>query len=393
MTLTTQSIKAVAQGDSANTVWPFTFIIPEQSDLVVTLVDVASGNPTVLSPVAYIASGIGSPTGGTVTYPLSGPALTAATYIVVERYVPEVQETDLTNQGGAYPADIEEALDYLTMIAQQQQDQLDRSIVFSVADTVETTLPVASARAGLFLGFDSNGAPIAVAGIDPSVQVSAAMIPVVTAPTTAAALTALGLPGNLLDLLIPSGTEWDYNAGGAAPTGFVYPIGQPCTGLYPDYRAKLIAAGSPYGTNGTDPLMPDKRSVVNAGKSNMGGTDNGLLTGGTVLGALIGVQSFQLGPTNIPDLLSANPAAIALSVTTTQKVINGPNPGSAVGGGTQLTAADSGSGAQLSLLASTGTIAIGAAAVKTTTTSGSALGVAISKVQPTFICNKILKVH
>jgi hypothetical protein len=129
------------------------------------------------------------------------------------------------------------------MITQQLQDQIDRAIVFSVADTIETTLPTATARAGLFLGFDTNGDPVAVDGLTAGTTVSAAMIPVVTAPTTAAALTALGLPGALLDLLIPAGTIWDY-AGTTAPTGFVLAFGQACTGTYPVLRALLVAAGS-----------------------------------------------------------------------------------------------------------------------------------------------------
>src|SRR6266550_9645861 len=138
MTLTTSSIKAVAQGNGATTVWPFTFLIPALADLVVTLVDVASGNETVVNPVNYSVSGLGNVGGGSVTYPLSGSPIAAATKIVVERFVPNLQQTDLTNQGGAYPADIEDALDYLTMITQQLQDQINRSILFSVSDTITT---------------------------------------------------------------------------------------------------------------------------------------------------------------------------------------------------------------------------------------------------------------
>ncbi len=388
MTLSTTSTKAVAQGNNASTVWPYNFLIPADGDLVVTLVDVASGNPTVLAPSTYTQTGIGDPLGGTVTYPLSGSPLAPTTLIVVERSVPDVQETDLVNQGGVYPQDIEDALDYLTMITQQQQDQISRSIVFSVADTVEVTLPTATARANLFLGFNASGDPVAVDGLTAGTTVSAAMIPVVTAPTTAAALTALGLPGALLDLLIPSGTEWDYNAGGAAPTGFVYPIGQACTSLYPDYRAKLIAAGSPYGTNGVDPLMPDKRSVVNAGKSNMGGADNGLLTGGTVLGAVLGLQSSNLAANQIPSLTSVNgaqsitvhPVGRTYAVTT-----NGVSSGTTVQAGA-LVVPTSTINDFLSVADFTANNSI-----SVTYTNGSLQP--YSRVQPTFICNKILKVH
>src|SRR3954471_21730108 len=152
MTLTTSSIKAVAQGNAATTSWPFTFIIPTLDDIVVTLVLISSGDETVLAPSTFTVTGLGVSTGGTVTYPLSGSPLSALYKIVVERFVPDLQETDLVNQGGAYPADIEDALDYVTMITQQLQDQLDRALIFSIADTgSDGTLPIASARADLFL--------------------------------------------------------------------------------------------------------------------------------------------------------------------------------------------------------------------------------------------------
>lgn len=385
MTLSTQSTKSVAQGNGATTVWPYAFLVPAETDLIVTLVLISSGDETILAPSAYTVTGIGNSAGGAVTYPLSGSPLSALYDIVVERFVPDVQETDLVNQGGAYPADIEDALDYLTMITQQLQDQVDRCVVFSVADTVEGTLPVASARAGLFMAFDQNGDPIAVAGLDPSVQVSAAMIPVVTAPTTADALIALGITGGsaLLDLIIPSGTEWTYNAPGAAPSGFVYPIGQPCTPTYPDYRAKLVAGGSPYGTNGTDPLMPDKRSTVNAGKSNMGGVNNGLLTGGTVLGAVLGTQTKTLITANLPAYTPSG----AVNITDP-----GHNHTVTTGGGTVQCLAAAGPEVADSGDANTSTSMTGVTAAFVGNAQGG-VSTPLSVVQPTFICNIILKVH
>lgn len=304
MTIETTAIKAVALGNGASTVWPYTFLIPEASDLQLKLVTVASGDETTIAPANYTVTGIGNEAGGSVTYPLSGSPVSSAYYVVIERVLPLTQETDLLNQGAAYPQSIEDALDYLTMLTQQLQDQIDRAIVFSVADTVETTLPTAAARANLFLGFNSDGDPVAVDGLTAGTTVSAAMIPVVTAPTTAAALAALGIPGSLLDALIPAGTIWDY-AGTTAPSGFALAYGQACTSTYPTLRTLLVAAGSPFGTNGVDPLMPDCRSRSIVGKSNMGGMDNGLWTGGTVLGAVAGAQSVTLNTAQIPSHLHA----------------------------------------------------------------------------------------
>jgi microcystin-dependent protein len=384
MTVETTAIKAVAQGNGATTNWPFTFIIPEDDQVVLTLVDVDSGNPTVIGPAFYTVNGAGNPAGGSVDYPLSGSPVTSDYYVVVERVLPLTQESDLVNQGGAYPATIEEMCDYLTMVAQQLQDQINRAIVFSVADTVEVTLPTATARAGLFLGFDVNGDPIAVDGLTAGTTVSAAMIPVVTAPTTADALTALGIPGALLDALIPAGTVWDY-IGTTAPSGFVLAFGQACTPIYPVLRAMLVAGGSPFGTNGVDPLMPDIRSRTVVGKSNMGGVDNGLFTNGTFMGNVSGVQSVTLTLATLPTgITSSNLGAIALTVNSTATTIRTPIADVADG-----AAAGYVRNGTIGTLTSTGTIAIGDADVTSNNTSGSAH----ENRQPSFILNKIIKAH
>lgn len=396
MTIETTAIKAVAQGNGATTVWPFTFNIPTQADLVLTLVDRTSGNETVISPVNYSVTGLGVPAGGTVTYPLSGSPVSSAFNVVIERSLPLTQETDLQNQGAVYPADIEAALDYLTMVTQQIQDQLNRAIIFSIADTVETTLPVASARANLSLTFNANGDPVATSTLTPGTTVSAAMIPVVTAPTTAAALTALGIPGSLLDLLIPAGTIWDY-AGTSAPTGFVFAFGQACTSTFPTLRALLVAASSPFGTNGVDPLMPDLRSRSSVGKSNMGGVDNGLWTGGATLGAVAGVQSVTLALANIPTGITSNNAAQAISV-----FANGDNtlrvPTTTAGNSLNASSTNAGGGA--TSMVGMNSIAAGIAMFSTfsgnnaiSVTSNNTGGGSHENRHPAIILNKIIKAH
>lgn len=391
MTISTTSIKAVATGNSATTVWPFNFPIPNQASLIVTLIDVVTGNPTVVAPVNYSVTGLGSPTGGSVTYPLSGPPLTNATQIVIQRAVADTQSTSFANQSATYPADIEAALDYLTMITQQIVDAQSRSIVFSIADTVPSQLPPATARAGKYLAFDAAGSPIASPGPVAGVAVSAAMTPVVQAATTAAALALLGIPGALLDQLIPAGTIWDYSLP-TAPTGFAFPIGQACTSTYPVYRAALVAAGSPYGTNGVDPLMPDLRSVVSAGKSNMGGVDNGLLPGGTVLGALLGSATRVLISSNLPPYTpTGTNAAISVVSTSTgipKNIVTGTGSTN-IASGASNPVAESNPGVPID----SGTVTSTGAAPAFTGVAQGGTSTAFSLIQPTMVLNKIIKVH
>jgi hypothetical protein len=207
MTIVTQSTKAVLQGNGANTVFPYTFPIPTTSDIVVTLVELATGAETVLTPSQFSVTGIGGPSGGNVTYPLSGSPLSASFDLVIQRIVDYEQQTDLVNQGGAYPEDIEDALDFLTMQTQQLAELMDRAVLFSVADSASGTLPNAAARANKAFTFDATGAPTASAFPSGVVAISAAMIPVVGASTTAIALQLLGVSAGMLPFVAAANLE------------------------------------------------------------------------------------------------------------------------------------------------------------------------------------------
>lgn len=74
-------------------------------------------------------------------------------------------------------------------------------------------------------------------------------------------------------------------------------------------RAALIAAGSPYGTSGANPLLPDLRGRVAAGKDNMGGTAAGRLSNagtgnpgvdGAALGAAGGADRHTMTEAQMP---------------------------------------------------------------------------------------------
>ena len=84
------------------------------------------------------------------------------------------------------------------------------------------------------------------------------------------------------------------------PSGWALCYGQPCTSAYAAYRALLVAAGEPYGTDGTDPLFPDMRGRGVAGRDDMGGSAANRLTAttmtpdGITLGAVGGTQTHTL---------------------------------------------------------------------------------------------------
>ncbi len=150
-----------------------------------------------------------------------------------------------------------------------------------------------------------------------------------------------------------------------------------CTTTYPLWRAALVAAGNPYGTSGGDPLFPDMRCVVPAGKD----TSRGLLTGSTVLGALLGAQTVTLAQGNMPNYTLPNTFGVSDTRTwaTANTVAN-------TGGGSTLGSL--GIGTQLASAAVTVSASGGSLSFSGGVTSGGS-GTPASIVQPTLILNFI----
>ncbi len=121
----------------------------------------------------------------------------------------------------------------------------------------------------------------------------------------------------------------------------------------------------------------DARGRAIFGLDDMGNAALGAFTGvtftlgsATTGGASGGKNATTLAAAQIPTITAANSNAIGIGVNTTQKVVNGPNQGSAAAGGSQVTAADSGSGGALSIVTSTGAIGAGSATVTSNNTGG-----------------------
>lgn len=195
MTVGTTLSSISAEGNGVTTSFAYPFLVPSSSELVVTFTD-ADSNATILTTSAFSVSGVGSATGGTVTYPLSGGTpIAAGTTLTIARQLPLIQGTSLANQGPTFAA-IESALDYVTMLVQQIENQAARAIQINPADTAfATPLPIAAVRAGQYMAFDSEGNPIAALSAPGTTPISTTMQPIVEAATIAEALALLGLGG------------------------------------------------------------------------------------------------------------------------------------------------------------------------------------------------------
>lgn len=190
MTVTTSINKVQALGNGVTTSFPYSFRIYSAADLVVTSTVIATGIDTVLVlNTDYTVTGAGSYNGGNVVIP-SAPITGAR--ITILRVEPVTQATDLRNQGAYFAETHEDVFDKLTMIDQQQQEILDRTLRFPASDSATPSFPTAASRANNLLAFDSNGDPVAVA---PAAQSATAL------QALLAASGGAGLVGSL-----PAGT-------------------------------------------------------------------------------------------------------------------------------------------------------------------------------------------
>ena len=123
MTISTTASSVTYTGNSATTVFNFSFVGAAAADISVSLV--TGGVTTVLNPAVYTLA-LNAPAGGslwgiggTVTYPIAGSPITSATTLTITRNVPLTQTVSISNQGAFYPDAVEQALDLLAMEIQQ----------------------------------------------------------------------------------------------------------------------------------------------------------------------------------------------------------------------------------------------------------------------------------
>lgn len=153
-------------GNGSSTTFNFGFKVFRQQDAAVILTEIATGLSQVLTldsdySIALNANQNVAP-GGAVTYPISGSPMANTHRLTVVSALVIEQLTDLANGGAFYPEVIEDALDRAVMLIGQQQEQLDRSLKFPAVDEPGASeIPPVAQRAGRFLVFENNGAPLA----------------------------------------------------------------------------------------------------------------------------------------------------------------------------------------------------------------------------------------
>lgn len=191
-------------GNDSGTTFAYTAKVFAKTDMVVTRTSAAGVDTLLVVDVDFTVTGVGEDDGGDVVYPISGAPLPTGETLTIERVLPLTQLLDLRNQGAWLPENHEHAYDRLTMIAQQHDDALVRSLRFPATDApgLSAVIPNVAARANKLLAFDSNGLPIASGGsVSGAIPVSVFAETLLDDANAPAFLTTLGFPAFIQSLL------------------------------------------------------------------------------------------------------------------------------------------------------------------------------------------------
>ena len=240
MTVSGTTTKVSYSGTGSQTVFAYTFKIFADADLEVIL-RAADGTETTKTLTShYSVSNAGEDAGGNVTF---GSAPAATETVVIRRNLTLTQGTDYVENDPFGAEDHESALDRITFISQNLQEQLDRTFKVSrtTAITSAEVTDAAAARADKILGFSADGNSLDVTtGKVISVTVSAVGVggsPTVSYSADTGAL-ALGIVTGATGATGATGSTGPTGAtgatgatgstgatGAAGPTGATGPVG------------------------------------------------------------------------------------------------------------------------------------------------------------------------
>lgn len=151
-------------GNGVTTEFPFAFEIPDVASTVVELEVIATGVKTTLNTAQYSIAGLGQEAGGTVTYN-PGTPLPATDRIIIYRKTVQTQLVSVSNQTRYFPEVVEDVWDRLAMMAQDQQEDIDRALRYPIGDSTSPELPPIVDRKSRYLTFDENGNVLMLSGI------------------------------------------------------------------------------------------------------------------------------------------------------------------------------------------------------------------------------------
>jgi lysophospholipase L1-like esterase len=138
--------KQIYTGNGTTKIFDYTFYTLAEGDLKLYLTNITTGAETEITTNYDVSpAGDGFPTSsGTVTYPVVGDPITSNYKFTILRTMDGLQPTVYDNNTSLKPKVIEKSFDRITMIAQQQQEELTRVLTNSISadPNVSNELPI-----------------------------------------------------------------------------------------------------------------------------------------------------------------------------------------------------------------------------------------------------------
>ena len=165
MTVSNTTSRNQYTATSGQTVFPYTFKIFDKDDIVVIQEGV-----TLTEGTDYTVSGVGVDGGGNVTLTTGA---TSGEIVTIYLDMSLTRTTDYQTSGDFLAADVNNDFDRLWLAAQQNSEDLRRSLSFPVDDLtfVSSELPSAELRANKYLTFGSTGVVTVTESINSSTTV------------------------------------------------------------------------------------------------------------------------------------------------------------------------------------------------------------------------------
>ena len=192
MTVSSTTTKRSASGDGSNDTFSYNFKIFDDDDITVIIrTDSTGAETTKTKTTHYTVTGVGSASGGNVVF-TSGNIPASGETVVLLRTTARTQLTDYVANDPFPAATHENALDKLTFIVQELEEQIGRSLKVSQTNVIATSefTADATARANKILGFDGSGDLTVSEGKVDTVTASVSAVSAGGTPTASATYTA-----------------------------------------------------------------------------------------------------------------------------------------------------------------------------------------------------------
>jgi len=158
MTISSNLNKHIYVGNGVTKTFDYTFDVLTEDNLHIYLIEVSTGTELTSNFTITPSEGKYPSSSGTVTYPAIGTAITSAYKLAIIRTLAILQPTVYPNNTPLKPKVVERSFDRITMISQQQQEKIDRSMQFaiSVPDNFSRVLPAPVALKALRINSDAT---------------------------------------------------------------------------------------------------------------------------------------------------------------------------------------------------------------------------------------------